>query len=152
MEQLAAGYAQIASKYSGTLAGERAQLQAGVALFNGGKYLEAQAQFQNFLTTQTGSSLATLARSGVAASLEAQGKLDEALTAYRAVVTGAPDSTEAKFSQGRVLELQGKLSEAVTYYEQVARAPLAGSLASEAAQRIALIQVKLPVAKPATKS
>jgi len=58
----------------------------------------------------------------------------------------------AKFAQGRVMELQGKLTEASAYYQEVARSPLAGSMASEAAQRIALIQVKLSAAKPAAKS
>ena len=152
--QLADGYLQIAKKYKGTLAAQRAQLEAAAVLFGGGSYMQAQAQFQDFLTAESGSSLAVAARMGVAASLEAQGKLDEALAAYRAVVSGSPESTEAvaaKFAQGRVLELQGKLSEAVSFYEQAGKSPLAGSLASQAAQRIALIQVKLPAAKPAVK-
>ncbi|HEY2328309.1 MAG TPA: tetratricopeptide repeat protein [Verrucomicrobiae bacterium] len=154
-QQVVDGYLKIAGKYAGTLAGQRARLQAGALQFGAGNYADAQTQFQSFLTAETGSPLAALARMGVASSLEAQGKLDDALAAYRAVVAGFPDSTDAivaKFSQGRVLELQGKLSEAVTFYQDAARSPLAGSLASEAGKRIALIQVKLASAKPAIKA
>jgi predicted negative regulator of RcsB-dependent stress response len=154
-QQMADGYLAIANKYQGTLAGQRARLQAGAVQFSAGNYPEALAQFQNFLTTESGSPLTVAARMGIAASLEAQGKLDDAMAAYRAVVSGFPDATDAivaKFSQGRVLELQGKLTEAVTFYQDTARSPLAGSLASEAAQRVALIQVKLAAVKPAVKS
>jgi len=145
-------YLQLATKYDGTMASQRAQLQAAALLFNAARYADAESQFQKFFTDNTGSELASTAMAGAAACLESLGKLDEALIAYRSVVTAYPDSMEAvaaKFSIGRVLELQGKFSEAVTAYQEVTRLPLSGSLASESAQRIALIQAKLPAAKPA---
>jgi predicted negative regulator of RcsB-dependent stress response len=154
-KQAADGYLKIGAQYAGTKAGQRAWLQAGVVLFSGGNYADALAVFQNFLKSEAGSTLAPAARLGVASCLEAQGKLDEAVTAYRAVATGQNDTPEAmvaKFSQGRVLELQGKLSDAVSAYQEVARSPLAGSLANDAAQRVALLQTKLAVVKPAAKS
>jgi predicted negative regulator of RcsB-dependent stress response len=153
-QQVADGYLKIANDYSGTLAGQRARLQAAATLFEAGHYADAQTQFQNFLTSEGGSSLASQAQSGLAASLEAQGKLDEALAAYRKVVTAYPDSTDvimAKFAQGRVLELQGKLKDAVAAYQDVTKSPLAGSLGSEAAQRASQIQTKLAAATSATK-
>ncbi len=151
-QQVAEDFSQLASKYSGTLAGQRAQLQAASVLFDAGRYAEAQAQFDKFSGANPGSPLAAAARLGVAASLEAQDKLEEAATAYRAVISSYPESTEAlpaKFSLGRVLELQGKLTEATSYYKEVTRSQLAGSLGQEAAQRLAQIQVKLAAAKPA---
>ena len=154
-QQLAASYAKIASDYAGTVAAQRAQLQAGTVLYADGRYADAQAAFQKFLAAGNGSPLAPAAQLGVAASLEAQNKLDDALTAYHALATSYPDATEtisAKFAQGRVLELQGKLADAVTRYQDVARSQLAGSLAQEAAQRVAVIQAKLAAAKPAAKS
>jgi TolA-binding protein len=120
-------------------------------LFGAGRYEDAQAQFQKFLGANRGSSLAAAAQLGVAASLEAQNKPDLAATAYRAVTTSYPNSAEAlpaRFSLARVLESQGKLSEASSYYQEVARSPLAGSMASEAAQRAA----RIAPAKPAGKS
>ena len=152
VQQVADAFVQLAQKYSGTIAAERAQLQAAAVLFDAGRYAEAQAQFQQFLSASHGSSLAAAAQLGVAASLEAQNKLADAATAYRMVTTSYPNSAEAlpaKFSLGSVLEAQGKTTEAMSYYQEVARAPLAGSLASEAAQRVAKIQA---TTKPAVKS
>lgn len=154
MKQVADGYLQIATKYSGTTAAQRAQLQAGAILFNGGSYADAQKVFENFVATEGGSALTVFARLGIGASLEAQQKLDEALAAYRAAVSLAPNSPEAvsaKFSQGRILESQGKLSEALGLYQDVARSPFGGSMASEAGQRAAMIQGKLAAAKPAVQ-
>lgn len=155
VQQVADGYLQLANRYSGTLAAQRAQLQAATLYYGAGRYADAQALFQKFLASANGSPLAPGARLGVAASLEAQGKLEAAATEYHSVTTIFPDAAEvipAKFAQGRVMELQGKLTEASAYYQEVARSPLAGSMASEAAQRIAMIQVKLAAAKPAVKS
>jgi predicted negative regulator of RcsB-dependent stress response len=150
-QQAVDSYVALAKQYDGTVAAERAQLQAASVLFTSGRYAEAQTQFQNFVTANAGSALVATAKTGSAASLESQGKLDEALSAYRAVSTAYPDSNDAvtaKFSVGRILELQGKLSEAVAAYQEVTRLPLAGSLAQEAGQRIALLQVKIAAVKP----
>lgn len=154
MKQVADGYLQIATKYSGTTAAQRAQLQAGAVLFNGGSYADAQKVFENFVATEGSSALTVFARLGIGASLEAQQKLEEALAAYRAAASLSPSSPEAvsaKFSQGRILESQGKLTEALSLYQEVARSPFGGSLASEAGQRAAMIQGKLAVAKPAVQ-
>lgn len=154
-QQVVDGYRNIAGQYSGTVAGERAELQAAATLFDAGRYADAQKQFENFVSANPGSSLMAMARLGVAACEESQGKLDEALSHYRQLDTSYPDTAagvNANFSAGRILELQGKLSDAVTIYQEVVRSPLAGSLASEAANRAAMIQVKLAAEKPATKS
>jgi len=151
VQQVADGFLKIASQYSGTIAAERAQLQAAAVLFSAARYPDAQATFQQFLSANSGSSLAAAAQLGVAACLESQNKLADAAAAYSLVVTSHPDSTEAlpaKFSLGRVFEAQGKFSEAANYYQQVEKSPLAGSLAQEAAQRLS----QIAVTKPATKS
>ena len=148
--QMAAAYLKLADDYSGTVASQRAQLQAAAVLFDTGRYDDAQAQFQKFIDGNSGSSLSAAARLGVAASLEAQNKLDLAATQYRAVTTSNPNSMEAisaKFSLAGVLESQGNLTDATSFYQEVARSQLAGSLAQEAAQRLAKIQAKLPAAK-----
>jgi predicted negative regulator of RcsB-dependent stress response len=153
-KQVADGYLVLAAKYPDTAAGQRARLQSAAVLFSAGNYAEAHARFQNFLATDSGSSLAVLARLGVAACLESEGKLDDALAAYRAATSAVPGSTEAivaKYSQGRILELQGKAAESLNLYKEVANSPLAGSLASEAAQRIALLQTKLAAVQPLAK-
>jgi predicted negative regulator of RcsB-dependent stress response len=153
--QAADAFLNLAGKYSGTLAAARAQLQAAAVLFSAGHYADAQALFQKLLEANSGGALAAAAQFGVAASLEAQNKLDAAATGYRAVTTGYPESTEvlpAKFSLGRVLELQGKLADAASYYTEVAHSQMAGSLGAEAARRLSQIQAKLAAIKPAGKS
>jgi predicted negative regulator of RcsB-dependent stress response len=154
-QQVADGYLNIAREYSGTMAGQRAQLQAAITLFDAGKYADAQKQFENFLSAYADSSLVAPAQTGVAASLEAQGKLDQAATHYQTIATSFPNSTaaiDAKFSSGRVLQLQGKLNEALTFYQDVARSPLAGSLASVAQRRAAEIQARISTQKPAVQA
>lgn len=153
-QQVAEAYLKIATQYAGTVAAERAQLEAGAVLFSAGRYDDASAQFQKLSANST-SPVAPAARLGAGASLEAAGKLDAAVTEYRAVATGYPNSAEAlpaKFALGRVLEAQGKLSEAANYYQELTRSQLAGSLGQEAAQRLSQIQGKLAAIKPAGKS
>lgn len=151
-QQVVDGYLEIAKKYSGTVAAQRAELQAAVLLFDAGRYADAQKQFESFLGSNSGGSLAVAAKLGVAACQESQGKLDEALSLYRQLQASNPETSEgvnAALSIGRILELQGKFSDAVTAYQQIMRSPLAGSLAQEAASRAALLQTKLTAQKPA---
>lgn len=154
VQQVADAFLKIASDYPGTLSAQRAQLQAATLLFGAGRYEDAQAIYQQFLGANSGSPLAAAAQFGVAASLEAENKLDLAAAEYRTVTASYPNSPEAlsaQFSLGRTLEAQGKLTEATGYYQGVMRAPLAGSLASEAERRLSQIQNQLAV-KPSTKS
>lgn len=154
VKQVTDGYLAIATKYSGTVSAQRAQLQAGTALFNAGSYADAQKVFENFAATEARSSLVIYAKLGVAASLEAQGKLEEALGAYRAaanLASGSAESVMAKFAQARILESQGKPAEATNLYQDIARSPIAGTMASEAAQRLAQLQAKSAPAASAPK-
>jgi len=153
--QMAAGFEQLAGQYAGTEAGKRAQLQAAGALFEAGNYAEAQTQFQKYLEANPSSPLAAIARLGVAASLEAQSKLDAAATAYQQVVSLNPDSTcvpPAQYALGRIAEQQNKLTEAQNHYEDAARAPLGGSVAQEAALRLSEIKAKIPAVAPKSAS
>ena len=147
-EQSAAAFAKLADDYSGTMAAQRAQLQSGSAFFNVGRYADAQTQFQKALASSSGA-LAATAALGVASSLEAQGKLDDAATAYRKVTSQYADSASAvvaKFALGRIAEQQNKFTEAMSIYQEIARNNLAGSMASEAALRAMEIKSKLPAA------
>ena len=151
-EQTAASFAQIAANYAGTAAAQRAQLQASAVYFSAGRYADAQTQFQKALAANSTGPLAATAALGVASSLEAQGKLDDATAAYHLVTSQFADSAAAlpaKFALGRIAEQQGKFSEAASYYQELAHNNLAGSLASEAAMRAVEIKSKLPASKPA---
>jgi predicted negative regulator of RcsB-dependent stress response len=149
--QRAGAFAQIATQYSGTEAGERAQLQAAATLFESGNYADAQAQFQKFLDAKSTGPLAAMAALGVAASLEAQNKLDLATAAYQKVTSSFSSSTAdlpANFALGRIAEQSGKLAEAENYFENAARVGRAGgSLAEEAYGRASEIKAQLAAAQ-----
>jgi predicted negative regulator of RcsB-dependent stress response len=153
---LANTFERVADKYSGTVAGDRARLQAAATLFGAGRYADAQVQFEKCAAGNSSSSLPIIARLGMASCLEAQNKLDEANAVYRKV---AGQSTEmsaqlsAKFSLGRIAELKGKPADAMSFYQEVSRNSLAGSLATEAAMRAMEIKTRMGVApKSAAKS
>lgn len=153
VEQSADAFAQVAANYAGTMAAQRAQLQAAADYFSAGRYADAQVQFQKALAANSTGALGATAALGGASSLEAQGKLDDAANAYRQVVSQFADEAAAlpaKFALGRIAEQQGKYTEATSFYQELARNNLAGSLASEAAMRALEIKSKLPAApKPA---
>ncbi len=135
--QLSTALAQLATKYTGTEAGQRAQLQAAATAFEAGNYVDAQAQFQKFLDATASGQFAATAALGVAVSLDAQGKSDLAATAYQNVASGfanSPAALQAQFALGRLNEQAGKLTEAETFYEQAAVAGRAGGSISEEAQ------------------
>jgi predicted negative regulator of RcsB-dependent stress response len=145
--QEAAAFTELASRYSGTEAARRAQLQAAATLFESGNYADAQAQFQKFLDVYSGP-LAAAAELGVAASLEAQDKADLAATAYQRVVSsyaGSPAALQANYSLGRLAEQQGKLEVAEGYYESAAQGGRAGGTISENAQ-VRAYQIKTELA------
>lgn len=80
--EMAASLLAVAKDHAGTKAAAQAVLRAGTALFNDGKFSEAQAQFERFLSLEPSSPFASQAAYGIAASLQAAGKLAEAQTKF----------------------------------------------------------------------
>jgi TolA-binding protein len=146
-------YLKVAGQYSGTAAGRRAMLQGAAALFNGGRFADAQAQFQKYLDAHPTGEFSGQAALGVAASLDAQGKTDLAAAAYQRVIRGYSDNViigDAKFNVARIEESQGKLTDAATLYQEVANTVPGTSIGSEAAMRLMELKGKLPAPAPAT--
>ena len=144
---LAAACLKIAAAYPGTPAGQRALLQGAAALFTSGSYADAQTQFQKFLDAHPDNFLAPEAALGVAASLDAQGKTDLAINAYRTAAGQAGDPNvvaSAKFALARINEAQGKFTEAAKFYEDVARTYPNSSIGSEAGLRARELMTKSP--------
>lgn len=143
---------QLATKYPGTAAAQRAQLQAAATDFSQAKYTDAQAIFEKFINENSSSSLLPVAQLGVGASLEAQGKLDQAGTAYQKVVSlysTSPSYLSALCGLGRIAESQGKLKEALDRYETAYRASGGnGTLGQEAMMRATELQPKVAAMTP----
>jgi TolA-binding protein len=150
--ELAEACLKIAADYSGTLAGQRALLQGATALFVSGKYADAQTQFQKFLDAYPDNFLAPQAALGVAASLDAQGKTDLAVSAYQHAAGQSSDVNvvaSAKFALAHLEEARGKLAEASKLYEEVARSFPNSSMGNEAGLRAMELKIKSPAAPTA---
>ena len=117
-------YRKIYSTYAGTEAARQAMFLAAGALYEAGQYEEARAEFDKFTREQTASSLAPQAALGIAASLEALKRPDEAMTAYQTVINRYPNDavvTQAKLSLGRLYEAKGQPEAAYKLYQEMTR-------------------------------
>lgn len=145
---------KVYSDYPGTDAGSRALLLAATALFDSGKYQEAEAQFQKFVQSYGDSEFVGQAMLGVAASLDAQGKTNDAIAAYQRVIQRRPNDNvvpQAKFALGRLYEAQGKWDEARNQFEDTYRTAQYTSVGSEAGIRSSEIEAKHPAAVSTNK-
>jgi len=151
--QWADAYFKIAGEYPDTRAGRRAWLQGAAALFAAGRFPDAQAQFQKFLEAHPDGDFSALAALGVAASLEALGKLDSAAGAYQQVLSGFSSDivavNTAKFALARIDGQLGKIADALNFYDSIARNNPGGPLAQEAALRAMELRTKLTPATAA---
>ncbi len=152
---VASAYLKVASEYSRTPAGAQALLLAAENLFDQAKYAEAQALFERFTREHQNSPLLGGALLGIAASLDAQGKANEAVAAYKAVVSRFPTdnvAAQAKFALGRLYEMQNSPDSArlaYNQYQEVERMVRYGSLGDEAAMRLKELETKYPSLAPA---
>ncbi len=142
---------KVAADYPNTEGGGRALLLAGGALFVNGKYAEAQAQFDRYLTEYRTGPFTGQAALGKASCLEAMGKVSDAIAAYKVVAERAADSVaaQAKLALGRLYEAQGDLNQARSYYNQIDRPDLFGTIGTVAGMRLEQLAIEHPVVAPA---
>lgn len=151
VESQAGLFLKLAADHPGTTAAQRAMLQSAAILFEGRKYSDSQARFQQFLTQYADSTLAPQAVLGLAACLDAQGKTDTAAAAYQHVFNSYSDSTAAAFAKFRLAQLEeqsGKATEALNLYEEVQRSSPGSSLASQAGLRAMELKMTPATATP----
>ena len=152
--ETAAAFFDVARKYSGTKAAERASLQGAGTLFGIGKYSEAQKEFDRFQKEYPTSPWMPQALFGVAACLDAQKMSNEAERAYedlRKRYPNDPAMDEAKLALGRLYEAQ-KPKEALALYEDVLKASPYGGMGSEAGMRKEDLLQKHPELVPKTNA
>jgi predicted negative regulator of RcsB-dependent stress response len=147
----AAEFLKIRDAYPRTEAGERALLLAAGALFEEGKYAEAEKQFQTFVTEHADHPLIASAAFGVAASLEAQGKQDEALKAYENVSTRYSKTAaaeDAKLAMARIYEAKQQFEPALKIYNELTPAATPAAVNPRAMSRKAALLTKHPELAP----
>ena len=149
-KQFAADLLAVASQHSGTMAALRAQIEGATALFTDGQYADAQVQFQKLLDSNPETFFRAAASLGIAASLEAQGKTDQALTAYQrtAGFNEGEAALAANFALGRLYEAAGKANDAINYYSRAAEAGNS-EIGTEANTRLTRLKLKTAPARPA---
>jgi predicted negative regulator of RcsB-dependent stress response len=150
--EAAPAYLKIANTYPHSIVGARAVLQAAGALFTEPNYPEAQAQFERFIREYQGSPFMGEALLGVAACLDAEGKTDQAINAYKDLVSHHSTESvipQAKFSLARLYESQNKPELARDLYQEVERASPFTSLGNEAGVRMEELIAKNPKLAPA---
>jgi len=117
-------YIKFQSDNHGTQAAPKSLLMAGEEYFAMGKYPEAQAQFQKLRQEYRNSPFINQASLGIAACLDAAGKVDDAIAAYSDLtrLSGDVASLQAEFALGRLYEVKGQLDKAVENFDAVAQA------------------------------
>ncbi|MDB6020252.1 MAG: Tetratricopeptide 2 repeat protein [Pedosphaera sp.] len=140
-------YERVAEEHPGTSAGARALLMSGGILFDAGKFDEAKAQFDKFLSAYPDNLLAVQAQLGVAASLEAAGKLPEATAHYDELIKRHPNESiipQAQSALARLYVAQNKPELAVHLYEGLAKANNNDSWSAEAGIQLQELLAKYP--------
>ena len=136
----------ISSKYPNTPAGAQSLLLAGTDYFTTGKYSEAQAVFERFVREYRDSEFTGDALLGIAASLEGQGKTDQAIAAYKNLIERHGSDVavpQAKFALANLYDAQNKPELARDLYEELERNPYS-SIANDAAMRLEELTSKHP--------
>ncbi|HNQ89152.1 MAG TPA: tetratricopeptide repeat protein [Verrucomicrobiota bacterium] len=138
---------KVAQEYPSTSAGERALLLAAGNLYAEGRYAEAQTRFEEFRKQHAGSLLAPVAALGVASSLDALDKMDEALGAYQGIVNQYPTESvaaRAQLAMGAIYESKNQPDQAFRVYDELSRLAGAGQAAMQAAMHKELLLQQYP--------
>ncbi len=118
-----AAYLKVVSDYPGTAAAVRASLLAGSAFFDAAKYAEAKGEFDRFLRDAPQNPLRTEALYGQGACLEALGKTDDAVTAFKGLVDRYPTDPlvpRAKVALARLYKAKNQPADALRLLGDVA--------------------------------
>ena len=150
----AQGWQEVISKYPNTIVAGDASLLLAEAQAKEGKIDESTATLQAFVKAQPEHPLAGAARYGIGENYRQQGKLPEALEAFRSVRTesaGSYAAPLAQLSEARVLVLEKKTAEALQTFDSVASqfpGTAAGQIARAEAERLRVSGVVEVTAQP----
>lgn len=115
---------KLADENSGQPAADRARFLAAGRLYAQGKYAEARAQFEAVERDAPEGLLASTAALGIAASLDAENKTNDAMAAYQRVITSFKDepvAVHAKLSKARLHEAANQPKEALALYDELGK-------------------------------
>jgi tetratricopeptide (TPR) repeat protein len=157
--ELAKAYLKVAADYPGTRAANQATLRAAGALFQDGKYEEARNQFELFVRQDPASPFVAQAAYGVAVSLDAAGKRDEAQAKYEEVTkryaSDAVVAGQAKIAMADIYTAQKKPEQAYKLLDELLQGGRRDVFVQEAfqkreelAQQFPYLRSNTPALKP----
>ncbi len=138
-------YAEIASKYSGTVAAEEALIRLGNLQYDGSKYDEAIGTYARYLESYPRGRFRVMAGVGKAYAEEGKGDLPAAEKTLTQIVETAKDDPlvgEAYSSLAHVYEAMKKPEDALRIYNQIAEKFPQTHWAQNAIQRMSALKSK----------
>jgi tetratricopeptide (TPR) repeat protein len=137
-------YQNVIARYSNTAAGADAYLLLAEAQRKKGKFADANATLQVFITKNPNHEFVSTARMAIAANLESMGKTDEALSTYQQVASLYQNSFNAPLAllaQVYLLKAKNRMDEARRVCENILTQYRTSFWAGEAAQELRLLSV-----------
>jgi predicted negative regulator of RcsB-dependent stress response len=137
-------YQDVIARYSHTAAGADAYLLLAEAQRREGKFADADATLQVFITKNPNHEFVSTARMAIAANLESMGKTDEALSTYQQVASLYQNSFNAPLallSQVYLLKAKNRMDEARRVCENILTQYRTSFWAGEAAQELRLLSI-----------
>jgi predicted negative regulator of RcsB-dependent stress response len=151
----AADFQKLIADYPHTAAGASAYLLLADAQRNEKKFAEANTTLQTFLDKFPKNELVGTARLAIGGNLEALGKKDEALAAYKRLVTDYPAGFAAPialYSEIHLLKEKKQIDEARRVCETIMTQYRESRLAPDAAYQLRLLKPETPPAAPPTQT
>jgi TolA-binding protein len=151
----AADFQKLIADYPNTAAGASAYLLLADAQRNEKKFAEANTTLQTFLDKFPKNELVGTARLAIGGNLEALGKKDEALAAYKRLVTDYPAGFAAPialYSEIHLLKEKKQIDEARRVCETIMTQYRESRLAPDAAYQLRLLKPETPPAAPPTQT
>jgi tetratricopeptide (TPR) repeat protein len=136
---------KIVQDYPKTEAALSAQLTLGDRYYQEAQYSDAKNVYLEILKQPT-SAVSPMAKYGLGAIEETQGRAEEALQIYRSIPQDfehSPQAPLALYSAARILERQGKLEDAYQTYEKLSAQFSKSSWTRQAEQRLKSLSLQL---------
>ena len=151
----AADFQKVIADYPRTAAGASAYLLLADAQRNEKKFAEANTTLQTFVDKFPKNELVSTARLAIAGNLEALGKKDEALAAYKRLAVDYPTGFAAPialYSEIHLLKDKKQIDEARRVCETIMTQYRESRLAPDAAYQLRLLKPETPPTAPPTQT
>jgi TolA-binding protein len=148
-------YERLIARFPDTPAGADAYLLLGEAQRREGKFADANATLQVFVTKNPNHEFVSTARMSMGANLESMGKSDEALSLYQQIASTYPNSFNAPMallSQVYLLKAKNRTEEARRICETILTQYRTSFWAGEAFQELRLLKPSAPPEPAATQT